>query len=254
MMLSTSPYDGEFVNVLPNQKYSLTDTCVQNRAAFVECPPLYCGLRITVKNSYRNEEVLTSAEDMLNMLERSGLSEDLLREIRKNSSEIIGDGRIVGGKSSQPAAWPWLVSIYRNGGFYCGGVLINELWILTAAHCTDRYWQYYYEIQAGILRRFSYSPMEQRRWAVEIVAHENYDSNNLKNDIALMRLNSPIRYNKYVRPICLPSETTAGRDFLLGPPPNTICSIVGWGATLEHGTDRKYFKKSLLASDETNFF
>lgn len=245
-MLSTSPYDGDFVNVLPNQKYSLTSSCVQDRTAFVECPPLYCGLRMTMKNAYRDEEVLTSAEDMLNNLERSSISDLLLKQIGRNTSETVGESRIVGGKSSQPAAWPWIVSIYKNGRFFCGGVIINELWILTAAHCTDRYWQNYYEIQAGILRRFSFSPMEQRHFAVEVIPHQNYDASNLKNDIALMRLNSPVRYNKYVRPICLPSETTAGRDFLQGPPPNTICSIVGWGATIEHGIDRNCFSVKFM--------
>lgn len=103
-----------------------------------------------------------------------------------------------------------------------------------------RYWQYYYEIQAGMLRRFSFSPMEQSRWAAVAVPHEHYDKSTLSDDIALMKLSSPVRYNRYVRPICLPSETTAGRDYLQGPAPGTICTTVGWGATVEHGTDRNY--------------
>lgn len=82
--------------------------------------------------------------------------------------------------------------------------------------------------------------MEQRRWASFILFHENYDKKTLKNDIGLMKLSSPIRFNRYVRPICLPSEATAGRDFIQGPPEGTICTTVGWGATIEHGSDRKY--------------
>lgn len=91
-----------------------------------------------------------------------------------------------------------------------------------------------------MLRRFSFAPMEQNRWASMAISHANYDKTTLKNDIALMKLSSPVRFNRYVRPICLPSESTAGRDFLSGPQPGTICTTVGWGATVEHGADRKY--------------
>lgn len=49
-----------------------------------------------------------------------------------------GEGRVVGGKSSAPAAWPWVVAIYRNGVFHCGGVIINEQWIMSAAHCVSK--------------------------------------------------------------------------------------------------------------------
>lgn len=83
--------------------------------------------------------------------------------------------------------------------------------------------------------------MEQIRWVVAAIFHEQYDKSNLKNDIALMKLSSPVRYNRYVRPICLPSEATAGSDFRRGPSPGTICTTVGWGATVEHGADRELF-------------
>lgn len=93
-------------------------------------------------------------------------------------------------------------------------------------------------MQAGVLRRFSYSPMEQTRWATVAIPHEAYSKKSLKNDIALMKLSKALRFNRYVRPICLPSEATAGEDFLKGPRPNTVCTTVGWGATIEHGADR----------------
>ncbi|XP_044756720.1 uncharacterized protein LOC123315190 [Coccinella septempunctata] len=251
---TTEKYEGEYINLLPNQEVSFAGTCVQDRASFVECPPLFCGLRMTIKNPYRPQELDTSIEDMMNHLNRQdytfGEDFDLSRRANRSTNRnkrsddfILGGERVVGGKASQPAAWPWVVSIYKNGIFHCGGVIINEWWILTAAHCVDKYWLFYYEIQAGILRRFSYSPMEQVRWVVAAIAHEEYDKSNLKNDIALMRLSSAVRYNRYVRPICLPSETTAGTDFRRGPSPGTICTTVGWGATVEHGTDPDHMRE-----------
>ncbi|XP_056642016.1 serine protease nudel-like [Diorhabda sublineata] len=235
MAITNDKYDGPFINILPNKEISIVNVCVKDRAAFVECPALYCGMRLTTRNPYRKQEVDTSAEQMLNELERFSI-------MRKKNLKR-SDSRVVGGKPSQPTAWPWLVSIYRNGIFHCGGVLIHESWIVTAAHCSDKYWLYYYEIQAGMLRRFSYAPMEQHRWATIVVTNENYDRSSLTNDIALMKLSAAVRFNRYVRPICLPSALTAGKEFLAGPPPGTICSTVGWGATIEHGSDPDHMRE-----------
>lgn len=139
MMLTRERYKQEFINILPNNEVSLVKTCVKDRAAFVECPPLFCGLRMTTRNPYRPQEIATSAEDIMNELERVGATGNGSRSnINDTADPILQTSRVVGGKPSQPAAWPWLVSIYKNGIFHCGGVIIDELWILTAAHCVDK--------------------------------------------------------------------------------------------------------------------
>ena len=46
-------------------------------------------------------------------------------------------GRVVGGEEVQPPnAWPWQVGLYYYDEFFCGGTLVSESTVITAAHCT----------------------------------------------------------------------------------------------------------------------
>lgn len=46
--------------------------------------------------------------------------------------------RIIGGQNAVPGEFPWLVSIKRRGGHFCGGTIVNKKWVVTAGHCMCR--------------------------------------------------------------------------------------------------------------------
>jgi secreted trypsin-like serine protease len=48
---------------------------------------------------------------------------------------VFESGRIVGGNLADPAEYPSQVSIRSLGSHGCGGTIISETWVLTAAHC-----------------------------------------------------------------------------------------------------------------------
>uniref|UniRef100_A0A182Q8Q8 Peptidase S1 domain-containing protein n=1 Tax=Anopheles farauti TaxID=69004 RepID=A0A182Q8Q8_9DIPT len=159
------------------------------------------------------------------------------RRTTANESELVESVRIVGGSQAEPEAYPFIVGIFRDGKFHCGGSIYNEHWIISAAHCCDNFHQHYYEVRSGMLRKRSFAPQVQITRVTHMIVHHAYSSALMANDIALMRVEHPFHYNRWVRPICMPERhrTTNDRDWIWGPKPGTVCTAVGWGALRERG-------------------
>ncbi|XP_057177325.1 transmembrane protease serine 2 isoform X1 [Triplophysa rosa] len=129
--------------------------------------------------------------------------------------------RIVGGTTvTSKGVWPWQVSLHISRHL-CGGSVITPYWILTAAHCVDknsdpRQWTVF----AGYLTQ-SETLYTNGNTVGRIIMH-NYNSNTNENDVALMKLNTPLQMTPNVRPVCLPNAGmyfSAPRD----------CYVTGWG-------------------------
>ncbi|KAI2805029.1 hypothetical protein BLOT_004018 [Blomia tropicalis] len=143
-------------------------------------------------------------------------------------------GLIVGGEESTPNEWPWAIGIYRYGSFICGGSIINERYIMTAAHCVSRNGQTQPASSFQVLVGAHTLGSSGKYFKVErVIPHENYDQNYMQNDIALFRLSTPINFSQMgntARPICLPSSSMIMKSFV-----GQISTVVGWGTTREGG-------------------
>ncbi|KAG8234321.1 hypothetical protein J437_LFUL013061, partial [Ladona fulva] len=137
------------------------------------------------------------------------------------SDGVVGGGLALGGE----VGWG------LGGGFGPVGRCDTKKYYLFLKW--NRYKRHFYEVQAGMLRRFSFSPMEQTRKAVHVFVHGEYKRLEMQNDLALILVDSPFLINRWVRTICLPIESFMRRK----PDAGTICTAVGWGATAEHGPD-----------------
>ncbi|KAI3357911.1 hypothetical protein L3Q82_016294 [Scortum barcoo] len=143
--------------------------------------------------------------------------------------------RIVGGQVSQEGEWPWQVSLHIRGtGHVCGASVLNNRWLLTAAHCVqdngpNKYSQAdQWEALLGLHVQSQTNEWTVRRNVRRIIAHQDYNPLTYDNDIALMELDATVTLNQNIWPICLPSPT---HDF----PAGQEAWITGWGATREGG-------------------
>uniref|UniRef100_A0A8C3L8I8 Coagulation factor XI n=1 Tax=Chrysolophus pictus TaxID=9089 RepID=A0A8C3L8I8_CHRPC len=142
--------------------------------------------------------------------------------------------RIIGGTDSSPGEWPWQVSLHvklSRRRHLCGGSIISNQWILTAAHCfmsvqNPNIWRVY----AGVLKQSEINEDTPFFRVEEIIIHPQYNSAQTGYDIALLKLDKAMNFTDLQLPICLPSKEEASMLY-------TDCWVIGWGYRKERVED-----------------
>jgi len=145
--------------------------------------------------------------------------------------------RIVGGTETEINEYPWIARVTDSTeSLFCGGTLINNQWILTAAHCMFKDELATQAIQPAEslivlgehdLTITTESKIPKKNVKVsQIINHPSYNANNSDNDIALLKLAEKIDLNVYT-PACLPKST----DNFEGQK----AWVYGWGTTSSGG-------------------
>uniref|UniRef100_A0A8C0NSC8 Elastase, neutrophil expressed n=1 Tax=Canis lupus familiaris TaxID=9615 RepID=A0A8C0NSC8_CANLF len=128
---------------------------------------------------------------------------------------------IVGGRPAQPHAWPFMVSLQRRGGHFCGGTLIAPNFVMSAAHCVDGL---NFRSVVVVLGAHDLGERESTRqlFAVQRVFENGFNPVRLVNDIVLLQLNGSATINANVQVARLPAQNQ-------GVGNGVQCLAMGWG-------------------------
>jgi secreted trypsin-like serine protease len=144
--------------------------------------------------------------------------------------------KIVGGQNARRGRLPWQVSLQfpfdQEFEHFCGGSIVNERWIVTAAHCADGVPARLMRVVAGDHSLTVSEGVEQAVSVSRAVIHPRYNPEAFENDIALLELSTPLILTARRRATAIALFTPAHREAGLDAP-GTMAIISGWGDTGE---------------------
>jgi len=140
---------------------------------------------------------------------------------------------------AEMSEWPWHAAILEKPQdlYVCGSTLVDESWILTAAHCVDDYLPFVSgigEILKVRLGEYDVSttaePLPHQEFNIsDIKIHPDFNNATLVNDIALLRLARPAKRRQNIDVVCV------AREGELSQSEESLekCFVTGWGRRTE---------------------
>ncbi|KAM7059379.1 kallikrein-14 [Molossus nigricans] len=130
------------------------------------------------------------------------------------------ENKIIGGYPCLQHSQPWqaalLAGITRR--FLCGGAVLSDQWVITAAHCS----RLILRVALGKHNLKKHEATQQVLRVVQQVPYPQYNSRTHDNDLMLLRLERPARLGRAVKPITVAQNCSS---------PHTPCRVSGWGTT-----------------------
>lgn len=149
--------------------------------------------------------------------------------------------RVIKGTKAKKGEHPWQATIRVKGqgksSHWCGAVLVSRFHLLTAAHCLIGFPKGAYFIRLGDHHSEIAESSEVEVFIENLYIHEDFrKGQHMNNDLAIIVLKSPVRFNDYIQPVCMPSKEVAYTEGM-------NCTISGWGS-VQSGVSSKFLKTS----------
>ncbi|XP_017070555.1 serine protease 1-like [Drosophila eugracilis] len=144
---------------------------------------------------------------------------------RDSTAKPSINGRITNGKNAVADQFPYQVGLSflgLKGSWWCGGSIIDNSWVLTAAHCTSgaSYVTIYYGATVRTSPQYTQT-VSSSNW----IQHENYVSLTVRNDISLIKTPS-VTFSASVNKIALPAIASRYSTYV-----GQTAVASGWGLT-----------------------
>ncbi|CAL1676499.1 unnamed protein product [Lasius platythorax] len=178
------------------------------------------------------------------------------KAIGRTDNEV--EFHIFSGMQAERGEFPYMVALgYEDEDddensdaikYNCGGTLISSQYVLTAAHCVNNVQEKVpIEVRVGSEDLKSAGDEAQRIPIIDVITHPRYKRSMNYNDVAILKLRTPVRVASNVRPICIQTKSLASMDMS----PNISFIVIGWGATsfAEDGSNKLMKTPSLSLVD-----
>ncbi|XP_022082598.1 uncharacterized protein LOC110974931 isoform X2 [Acanthaster planci] len=155
--------------------------------------------------------------------------------------------KITSGTDARKGSAPWLAQLWYvdKGTLFCHGSILDNRWILTAAHCI----RVRNATKNDIMIRLgdydkSLPETEEQVYRVEdIKVHQVFNTRLFDADVALIKLVQAIQFTDHVRPICLPAKSVSKSMLKVG----TYGVVSGWGKVSSGDEDYpRHLKRVIL--------
>ncbi|XP_046846328.1 trypsin-like [Xenia sp. Carnegie-2017] len=145
--------------------------------------------------------------------------------------------KIVGGQNAFPGEWPWQVTLMDEKGIFCGGSLVSNQYVITAAHCLKTSNWSRIKVRLGEHEICHYEGNEQDMDIKKngITIHPQYNKKTIDYDIAIIELKESVNFTKRIKPVCI----NTGLDFT-----GQRCYITGWGTLQSRGLFPKVLQEA----------
>ncbi|CAL1294940.1 unnamed protein product [Larinioides sclopetarius] len=141
-------------------------------------------------------------------------------------STLQAGGKITYGKNTKAGEFPWIVFLYMNQTRdTCGGVLLDQRTVLTAAHCLEG--ASYCTMYFGKYNRSDENDDGEvkTRMSSEIIIHPEFVLQTFDNDIAIIKFSPDITYSPRIQRICMPSSDSTRLNLVT----EKMGFVAGWG-------------------------
>ncbi|KAL1251326.1 hypothetical protein QQF64_019122, partial [Cirrhinus molitorella] len=149
---------------------------------------------------------------------------------------------IVNGTEAKPHSRPYMVSLQVGCRHVCGGFLISDKFVMTAAHCNKK---------NNLTAVVGMHNLKQRRRGSDRISvktyyqHPDFNEITLQNDIMLLRLKKEVKQNKNVKIISIPTKEGDIKA-------DSVCSVAGWGRlSLKEGNSTRLMEVDVKIMNNT---